>query len=202
MKFSCSIPFLLTLALSAAFCSVRWMALLWTAAAVHEGGHLLALRCMGVRLQRMCFRLSGPVLEYAGRLSYGQEALLALAGPGANGVLCLACAAINRLEPSLYWPLLCGCSLVLGLFNLLPALPLDGGRALQSLLLYALPDRGEQVLRGIGLFSGALLVLSGVFVPGLRGNWTLPAAGCVIFFALPGKGLYTFRKKRYNNSSS
>ena len=80
MSFCCSTPFLLALVFSTAFCSSRWLALLWLAAGVHELGHLLALHLMGVRVKRICFRLSGMELQFDGRrLSYGQEALLALA---------------------------------------------------------------------------------------------------------------------------
>ena len=62
MSFCCSTPFLLALVFSTAFCSSRWLALLWLAAGVHELGHLLALHLMGVRVKRICFRLSGMEL--------------------------------------------------------------------------------------------------------------------------------------------
>ncbi len=199
MSFCCSVPFLLALALSAAFCSSRWLALLWLAAGVHEMGHLLAARLLGVRVKRVCFRLSGMELQLDGRrLSYGQEALLALAGPGANLLLCL----LTALRPSLWRMLLCGCSLALGGFNLLPALPLDGGRALRAMLLRRWPEQGERIVCCCGAVCGLVLTAAGLYFGKAQGNLSLLAAGCAIFSALPGKKLYTRRKNRYNKKSS
>ncbi len=200
MSFCCSTPFLLALVFSTAFCSSRWLALLWLAAGVHELGHLLALHLMGVRVKRICFRLSGMELQFDGRrLSYGQEALLALAGPGANLLLCLLTAA---LRPSLWQMLLCGCSLTIGGFNLLPALPLDGGRALRAMLLRRWPERGERILWGSSAVCGLALAAAGIYFGRTQGNLSLLAAGCAIFSVLPGKRLYTRRKNRYNKDSS
>lgn len=203
MKTSFSVPFLLALALSAAFCSIRLLLLFWTAAAVHEGGHLLALRCMKTKVQQLRFRLSGLEILFDGRrLSYQQEAILALSGPGANLFLCLLTLILNAKSPCVWWPLLCAFSLAEGLFNLLPALPLDGGRALRAMLLAWNPDKGDFWLTIIGRIFGVLLVFLGMKLGKYGIGVSLLAAGGVIFSELPGKRLYTFRKKRYTKNSS
>lgn len=203
MKTSFSVPFLLALALSAAFCSIRLLLLFWTAAAVHEGGHLLALRCMKTKVQQLRFRLSGLEILFDGRrLSYQQEAILALSGPGANLFLCLLTLILNAKSPCVWWPLLCAFSLAEGLFNLLPALPLDGGRALRAMLLAWKPDKGDFWLTIIGRIFGVLLVFLGMKLGKYGIGVSLLAAGGVIFSALPGKRLYTLRKKRYTKYSS
>ena len=67
-------------------------------------------------------------MQVAGRMSYGGELLAAAAGPAVNLVLAAALGLLGRWGEPLY--LLAGAQAVLGCFNLLPILPLDGGRML------------------------------------------------------------------------
>ena len=109
---------------------------LCAAVAAHEGGHLLLIRLWGGRVEQLTLGLGGMDIRYTcPRASYPKDAWIALAGPGANLLCCLLCAApAQRLEnEGLY--LFLGCSGLLCLFTLLPALPLDGGVGLRALLL-------------------------------------------------------------------
>ena len=104
----------------------RLLATVLGAAAVHELGHCLALRCFGASCGGLRVGIFGAVLETDGRrLSYGGELVCVLAGPGAN-LLCalLATAGGDR------WTVMAGAHLTLCVFNLLPLRPWDGGRAL------------------------------------------------------------------------
>jgi len=104
----------------------------------HEGAHLLAAAAMGIavpELRLMPFggsaRIGNP---YA--LSPVRLALTAAAGPFANLLLIMFSAALahwNALTAESAFTLL-KVNLVLMLFNLLPALPLDGGRMLYAVL--------------------------------------------------------------------
>ena len=108
------------------------LALLAAACAVHEGGHLLALRWFGAR--PMAFHLSPLGAEMTVDpigLSYGRELIAILAGPGAN-ILCGTILALLPLPGERSWPA-AGAHFVLAAFNLLPMRPLDGGRALETL---------------------------------------------------------------------
>ena len=103
------------------------------AAAVHEGGHLLALRLLGREVAGLRLTAFGLELRLGpGRLSYGRELAAALAGPAASLLGAWLAARWGQF-------LLAGVSLGLGLFNLLPVSPLDGGRAFFCLCAMVLP---------------------------------------------------------------
>ncbi len=182
-RLAVSLPFLCVTVLLPMVTGQRWLMLFALAAVLHEGGHLLALHLMGGRVERLCLRLSGGEIRYRDDLTYRQDAWLALAGPGANLLCTLACAGLARLCPRAELYRLIGCNLTLALFNLLPALPLDGGRVLLALLESRFPLWGETITKSISLLVGVLLLVSGLFLLKNGGNPTLLAAGSVIVLA-------------------
>lgn len=158
-----------------------WILLFALAAFVHECGHLLALRLLGGRVARFSLRLSGAEIGYqGGRLSYGGEVVLALAGPLMNLLWACLCALLTRLWPDPRLYRLVGCHLTQALFNLLPALPLDGGRVLKALLESRFPLAGENIARIVSGGVGMILALLGLYVLKTNRNPTLLAAGVVI----------------------
>lgn len=131
---------------------VLWAGL---AAALHELGHLGALKALGAKVGEIRLSVSGAEIRRgSGRtLSYGGELAAAIAGP----VVSLLCALLAA-KVGLF--LLAGLSLSLGVFNLLPITPLDGGRALQA---------GLSLLVGDHRAAGAVRVLSVLAVGGVLG---------------------------------
>ena len=93
------------------------------AAAVHELGHLLAIRLTGGRVRRVCIHAAGAGIETA-PMEPGREALCALAGPGLGALTILAWR---------WYPELALAGLVQTVFNLIPVYPLDGGRAVRNI---------------------------------------------------------------------
>lgn len=124
----------------------------FAAAALHEGGHLLALAGLRGQLQRVTLGF-GDVQIRTAPLPPGAEALCALAGPAAN----LLCAGLFlRILPEF-----AGVSLALGAFNLLPIFPLDGGRLLRLALRSTRAARTLELL--VGLFCCAALLALGLW---------------------------------------
>jgi len=181
MGFACSLSFLAAGVFLLTSARRSWLLLFWLAAILHELGHLAALRLLRGRVEALRFRLSGAEICYRGTgISYGGEVLLALAGPGMNLLWAAVLALASRWYPEDLLYRFIGCHLVLALFNLLPALPLDGGRVLQSALEARFPLEGEEYARRVSLAVGAVLFLLGLYVLLQKGNPTLFSAGGVI----------------------
>lgn len=103
---------------------LRWLIAMAAAVLIHELFHAVAILLLGGRIHGICVTASGVVIEASG-IHGKTELLCAIAGP--VGSFCLL--LFIRL-----FPVLGLCGLIHGLFNLLPVYPLDGGRALKSIL--------------------------------------------------------------------
>lgn len=157
------------------------------ACALHELGHWLAICLLGGKITRLRLTAVGAELALDGSrpLSYGQECIAALAGPAAS-LFTAELAAREQLF------LLAGLSLGQGLFNLLPILPLDGGRAL-GLLLTSLgeEDRARKAMCILSAVLSGVLLGGGLVLLRVFGNPTLlvTAAWLTAGQMKPGRGL-------------
>jgi Zn-dependent protease len=111
--------------------AVGFVALLF----VHEMGHYIQLRREGVKPSGMLFvPFLGAVV---GTRSLGgsaiAEARVGLAGPVLGTLGCLATAGIYLATGNDLWRALAFTGFFLNLFNLVPMLPLDGGRAMAAM---------------------------------------------------------------------
>ena len=113
-------------------------AALLLALALHEGAHLATARGLGVRIPRLRLTPFGGAMAMDNPygLPAGRLVAVAAAGPAANALALTAAAALahwNRLSPGFALTFI-QTNFVLLAFNLLPALPLDGGRIAYALL--------------------------------------------------------------------
>ena len=62
-----------------------------------------------------------------------------------------------------------------GLFNLLPVLPLDGGRILQRILWRVMPERADAVMSALAMMLGGGLLMGAVllYFSGKTAFWPL-----------------------------
>lgn len=141
---------------------------LFASVLIHELGHALVARRFRVRTLRITLWFLGGVaqLEDIPR-QRGAEAWVAIAGPITSALLAIALGGALQ-SGVLAGPLafiaayLALTNTALALFNLLPALPLDGGRILRSLLALALGERrattvvgaiGQLIAIGMGVYG-------------------------------------------------
>jgi stage IV sporulation protein FB len=157
---------------------------------LHEYGHVLAARHFGIATRDITLLPIGGVASTERMPERpGQELLVAIAGPAVNGVIAFVLIAAfgADLDPELrvasvddpkvaFATRLAVANLMLGLFNLIPAFPMDGGRVLRALLSFRL-DRvratriSTRIGQGIafalgflGLFGNPILVFIALFI--------------------------------------
>lgn len=151
---------------------------------IHEIAHSVTALSLGVKIaeiELLPFGGQAKIEDFTG-LDPGKEIYIALAGP----VCSLAMAGLfyysNYSFSSQYLPLFININFYLGIFNLLPALPLDGGRILRSILSRSMGYKlatsrtalwGKIIAAGIvgyGVYlfyqqyNGANFILIGVFL--------------------------------------
>src|SRR3954452_7657965 len=102
---------------------------------VHEMGHVLQLRREGIKSSAPMFI---PFLDaYVGMKELPKdaaaEARVGLAGPVLGSIAALVPLVLWHLTGNVFWEALAFVGFFLNLFNLLPVLPLDGGRAMAAL---------------------------------------------------------------------
>jgi Zn-dependent protease/CBS domain-containing protein len=170
--------------------SALFICLLFLCVLLHEFGHALAARRYGVKTADITLLPIGGIARME-RLPQkpGQEMVVALAGPLVNIVIAALLAAIlalrGRLDPY-FWrhldslglvSLLLYTNVIMCLFNLIPAFPLDGGRVLRALLAtrmdYAKATHvaatiGQGLALALGIFAAykfnMLLILIALFI--------------------------------------
>jgi Zn-dependent protease len=102
---------------------------------VHEMGHVIALRREGIKASAPMFV---PFLgAFIGAKSLGENALaearVGLAGPVLGSIGAAACLIVAEVTNSDFFRALAYVGFLLNLFNLLPVVPLDGGRAMAAM---------------------------------------------------------------------
>ncbi len=153
-----------TKSLPAVLLSVAFMVVIFCLVVLHEYGHALTARHFGIRTLHITLYPIGGVAMLQGMPKRPREQLLvALAGPAVNfalaGLLAAAMAALgapvlswNELgeDPRSLLSALLLANLVMGSFNLLPALPMDGGRVLRALLAMRMgPAAATRIAAGV-----------------------------------------------------
>lgn len=151
------------------------------AAALHEGGHLLAARWRGVPVRALSMTAFGCVLDFVdGALVRDRDLLwIAAAGPLCNLLFALLCVTpwVGRWRGA---ALFGAEHLLLALFNLLPVFPLDGAVLCAGLLKPNVGERrAEQVVLALSGGLGLAAVGAALWWGGDAGMRLLLLAGWV-----------------------
>ncbi|MCZ6538777.1 MAG: site-2 protease family protein [Chloroflexi bacterium] len=170
-----------------AFWAVLLVACVFVCVVLHEFGHSLQVRRYGIRVKDIILLPIGGMARAESIPEKPiQEIIVAISGPLVNFALALIFFIIiwlrrssfdfeNEFLGSLLW-----INLVLGVFNLTPAFPMDGGRILRAFFAMRLPYlKATRYAKNIGQLIAVLFVIVGFRNPRFI---MLPVIAVFIFF--------------------
>lgn len=186
------IAFLLSGGAGAALSGVGFILAVFACVVAHEFGHILTARRFGIVSPDVTLLPIGGVARLQAIPERPtQELAVALAGPAVNLVIAAALMLILGpgprsadlaaiVQPKDILPALATINLFLALFNLLPAFPMDGGRALRALLsIFLERGRATAIAAGVGQALAVALGLFGL----LAGHVLLIFIAMFVYFA-------------------
>ncbi|MGF1634296.1 MAG: CBS domain-containing protein [Phycisphaerae bacterium] len=139
---------------------------LFVSVLIHEFGHALTARLYDVQTQSITLWFLGGVASFTRMPRQpGAEAVVAVAGPIVSFAIAGVMWGLYAVAPEQAWlkyttGWLALVNAVLAVFNCLPALPLDGGRILRSLLALAMPYvKATRIAAGVSKVLAAALAL-------------------------------------------
>jgi len=162
---------------------------------LHEVGHALVARLYGLRTLEIIMCPIGGVSRLERSTGARQEPLIALAGPFVNLVIAVVLLATQHdflplenlripTDANLIERIAVG-NLLLAVFNLLPAYPMDGGRVLRSLIaLRKSEDEATRMAAGAGRLLAAGMGLFGL----LSANFLLVFVALFVYLGASQEG--------------
>jgi Zn-dependent protease/CBS domain-containing protein len=161
--------------------AAAFVVLLYVSVLIHELSHSLVARGYGLPVRRILLYPLGGFSEIEQEPpTPGREFLVSAAGPALSLVLAAAGYGLMHVVPSgtiagtlcsqLRWA-----NLVVGVFNLLPGLPLDGGRMLRA-VIWKLSGR-QSMATIAAAWAGRVLAVSLFVIPFVTGAVTLSGTG-------------------------
>jgi Zn-dependent protease len=168
---------------------------LFASVLLHEVGHALVARWYGIRTHEIVMYPIGGVSRLEKQPKARQELLISMAGPAVNLLIAVILLATERdwlpleglrvpTDANLIERIAIG-NLLLGLFNLLPAYPMDGGRILRSLIAFwKSEDEATEIAAAGGRFLAVAMGLFGL----LSGNFLLMFVALFVYLGAQQEG--------------
>ncbi len=180
----------------AAMQGTLFMVLLFLCVLLHELGHVFAARCYGVRTRDVTLWPFGGIANMDEMPEKpAHELVVALAGPAVNVVIAAGLVlwlgarvdpdSLARIDdPTVSLAVkVAGANIMLVLFNMIPAFPMDGGRVLRALLALGMGNaRATELAATIGQGFAILFGVLGIFY-----NPMLIIIAAFVFFAASGE---------------
>lgn len=159
--------------------SLGFAAALAVCVLAHELGHTATSLALGRPVRRVVIFLLGGVSEIEGEIDRARdEFLIAVSGPGVSALIAGLAAAAGLFASSgsiaaALLGLLAWSNIAVAAFNLLPGLPLDGGRALRAAVwaMTRSPQAGTQVAAWVGRLIAIGIVAAAALLT--RGTWAI-----------------------------
>ncbi len=153
---------------------------------LHELGHAVVARRFGLPIIDISlYPFGGMARMGAPPKTTRDEILMAAAGPAVSLAIALVFAVFGYLTGEYTILLLAEINLMLGLFNLVPALPMDGGRIFRA---YLAKKRGffkaTTIAARLARWIAAMMAIAGVLYSG----WLLILAAFLLFTSMAEEG--------------
>ncbi|MFK0038411.1 site-2 protease family protein [Paenarthrobacter sp. NPDC090517] len=166
------------LGIGAYFVALGYALLLAVSVLVHELAHALSAKAFNWPSEKIVLNLWGGHTQFENfTASPGRSVVVALAGPASNFVLAAGMWAVISTGvlsgvPDTLANILMWANLLIGLFNVLPGLPLDGGRLVESAVWKATgsQDKGTIAAGWSGRAIVAALVIWFIGLPLIQGT--------------------------------
>lgn len=156
--------------------------LVFSSIALHEYGHIFAASFFGISARGITFYPFGGIAQMKHETKNAlEEFAVAAGGPLANFVLAALLFPFLYITPLSFYNPLCvlfGINLFLGLFNLIPAYPMDGGRILRGVLWHFL---GRRKATRIAAFIGQVFAIIIILIALIKFYLVLLIVGCLVF---------------------
>lgn len=156
-----------------------------TAVLYHEFAHSIVAEKRGYRLNK--FRLMPYGASVSGEficVRPKDELIIAAAGPVSNFIVALFGVAMWWLFPAIYpftEPLIMS-SVFVGLVNLLPVFPLDGGRILLAAMSIKTDiKKAKKISKILSIILGAIATMSGIILMFFGGNFSYITLSVFVF---------------------
>lgn len=173
----------------AAMLGVLFLLAVFGSVLLHELGHALAARHYGINTRQITLLPIGGLAQLEGEpRTPAQEFVIAGAGPAVNfaiaAVLFVVTSVLGLSSYGLLASLLYA-NLTLGIFNLVPAFPMDGGRILRAALAMRMGGpRATRVAAKIGAFAA---IAFGIYAV-VTGAWMMVLVAGFVWFAATAEG--------------
>ena len=133
---------------------------------LHEGGHLVAMKMRGMKTKGMYFIpfLGAAAVSEDEFPSREAEGFVALMGPTVGLALCLFSYLLYEITGDIEFAAAAGWMALINLLNLLPIMPLDGGRVLRS-ISFSFNSRSGMYFTFFGMIIGTIVLIKmGVYL--------------------------------------
>jgi len=174
---------------------------LFAGVVLHELGHSLVAMRYGFEIDSITLWIFGGIAQFTEMPEdWRQELAVALAGPAVSvalgAILYGLFLGVTAIPQALRFVVgyLAMLNLVLAVFNLLPAFPMDGGRVLRALLARNQPyARATKIAAEVGKVFALLLGLAGL----LGGNLILIGIAFFVYIGASGEAQQTVMKAAF-----
>ncbi|MCB2354306.1 M50 family metallopeptidase [Clostridium estertheticum] len=152
---------------------------------LHELMHYLTARILGFSGFDIEILPVGAVLKFKDldEANAKEDLIISLSGPLLNLLLAFIFYILFIIFKRPYFDLICNSNLAIGIFNLIPAFPLDGGRVLRDILSFNnIYRRANEITIRVSMILGSIFMfIYFVSVSANRGNFNL---GLISIFIL------------------